>query len=330
MAIRLVKTEVLPLSKKLYDKHWGLPAVPGERDLKPQRLGWHRTLLEKKKFSRCDWAWGKCKENSKVYRGNGQHTGTVLGEVLSGELEGVEFPTDIPVTLQHWEIDTIAELGDWFDQFDPHRAVRTPEDRTGIYMAMHEDFQGGVVTKKFCGKILGGVAWASARGRNLKEVEEVIPPHLVPKETYYRGMLLAADQVRAFVLLMCEYEGIGTATRWMGKPGAVGKVFHAYLCLEEDVFKVLLEQLLYGIGEDAEKLNRWLTNVANKKGFKPGIWFLKTGDYFKGAEKKWTLADEEGREQIKALIRQVIEEGREAEKVEPDALVDEDESDEDE
>jgi hypothetical protein len=101
---------------------------PTERDINPQRIA----MLQKKAEAGLlvTFHWATAKMNGKTLRMNGQHSSTVLAG-LNGE-----FPKDLYVHLDDYEVDGPGGLAELFRQFDDRKSGRSSSDVAGAYQGL--------------------------------------------------------------------------------------------------------------------------------------------------------------------------------------------------
>lgn len=308
MSYRLLKVDVVGgLSKELLASMESLWRVPGERDLSKPRLGFILQLIKTGEFNRCEWATCYCQEDSNIYRVNGQHSGFVLTRIADGDIDA-DFPEGVPVLIWRYECDTLASLADVFDQFDHQKSGRSPSDKLGVFMAQWRDMVG--IDKKLCGQVLSGIAWG------LKRVPEIgaVCEYYTPNDAYDRGLLLNVVQVREFIDLMHQHSG-APFKEWQRRSGIVARLFDLFL-EDRETAELAIEQLLYEAGDDAAKFTREIRSVGARVGKDQGYYYRKTSKYLLGAIES---INNQGKEAIKALIREVMaeEESEEAEEAVP-------------
>jgi len=302
MAYRLLKVESLGgLSEKQLEATEALKVVPGERDMKTPRLRFVRDLILEKQFNRVDWAACHCEADGNDYRVNGQHTSTVLREVLNGDgdFKGHKnlFPGGVPVVFTRYECDTVEDLADVFDQFDNHKSTRKPEDKLGIFMAQHTDMIG--IDKQLCAKVLSGIAWGC---NHVPTIEAACEGH-VPDDAYSRGLLLTLDVVRDFIDLMHQHAG-SPFKEWQQKSGIIARMFDLFI-VDREMAELAIEQTLYEAGEKAEAFTKRVRQSCAKTGKDQGFYYRATDKYVTVQLKEIASV---GRDAIKEMIREVMDE----------------------
>lgn len=297
MAYRLLKVEEAGgLDEAKVKEMESLNAVPGERELKRTRLNFIETLLCNGEFNRCEWARCKCKEDKKNYRVNGQHTTTQLRALLNGEIEAT-FPEGVPVVMSWWECDSKDDLPDVFNQFDNHRSTRSAEDKLGIYLAQHKDMIG--IDKKLVNQILAGVDWARKHIDSLSELFGEIDIN----DAHERGRLLVIDKVREFAALLHEYSG-APFREWISRTGIIARLFDLFID-NADSAELAVQQIFFEVGDDAKKFTQIVRSQMTKTGKDQGWYYRKTDGCVNALLKS---LENLGKEQIKALIREVMDE----------------------
>lgn len=296
MAYRLKRVETLKggLTEAVLAEHSALHDIPGERELKKARLSYLAERAEVGDFNRCEWARCRCK--GKDYRVNGNHSKSVLQLILDGKIEA-DFPKGIPVTVQWYECDTLADLADVFDQFDNQKSSRKAEDKLGVYVAQHDDLIG--IDRKLIGKVLTGVDWGV---KHVPYITEECAGHKA-SSAYDRGILLNCDAVREFIEVMAEYHG-SAFDAWESKSGILASIFKQFL-EDRDAAQLMIEQTMNEIGAECEDYAKTMRKACTRTGKDQGYFFRATEKHLvKLAEAMSTL----GPEAIKAMIRDVLSE----------------------
>lgn len=127
---RIIDVQGIPCTKGAAAAHAALAGLPGEREVKQQRMKFLQSLLETGRFAGPSWARGLCKEDGKMYRLDGQHSSLMLSE-----LDDMDIPPGLLIQMATWEFDTLREAADLFNTFNNPRSTRTNEDVMGIYKA---------------------------------------------------------------------------------------------------------------------------------------------------------------------------------------------------
>ena len=306
MGFSLQKVETKELTVDELEALESRSNVTGERPKKKDRLKWMKALFESEQFSRLEWAVCHCKETGKWYRVNGQHSSYMLRCILDGKEpefgllpESVKFPEGIPITLQFWECDKEDDLIDVFDQFDQAKSSRTNDEKLNQYAAQHSDLLH--IDRKFINKMLAGVDWFRKRDKSN------CPEELRDMQTggaYHRGRLLNVESVRDFINAMHDRKD-ATFSEWQGKSGMCARFFLTFL-KHADTFELQIDNLLYEADEVAQKYTAQVRKQCARTNQDAGHFWKKADSYFREVGK--LLKSDEGVKQIKALIRQVLDE----------------------
>jgi hypothetical protein len=147
---RLIKSEVLPLTSEFAEEFRKLTPSPTERDLDPRRVRMLRDKAEAGHLITFLWSRVKLPGGSWM-RANGQHSSQMLCE-LNGE-----FPPNLKVHLDEYEVDDMTGLAFLFRQFDDRKSGRSTADVSGAYQGLYEDLR--VVDKKSAKLAVEGVAY---------------------------------------------------------------------------------------------------------------------------------------------------------------------------
>jgi hypothetical protein len=124
-------SQLSPLTHELAKKISTMLKLPGERGMRTARLNFFQNHLKAGTFLSPTWSIVTIKGTDQEFRADGQCTSTCLA-ALAPE----DFPKGLNVTVQHWEIDSIAEDGAaLFDMFDNPQAARTNTDAMGVHVA---------------------------------------------------------------------------------------------------------------------------------------------------------------------------------------------------
>src|SRR6516162_3027268 len=132
---RLVKSEVLPLTLKFAQEFRDLAPSPTERDLDPRHIQMLREKAEAGHLITFLWSRVKLPGGSWM-RANGQHSSQMLCE-MNGE-----FPDNLKVHLDEYEVEGTTGLAMLFRQFDDRKSGRTSADVSGAYQGLYDDLRG--------------------------------------------------------------------------------------------------------------------------------------------------------------------------------------------
>lgn len=150
--IRLVKTELVPLTMQVAEQHANLQRVPGERDIRSGRREHLIAALKAGLFYGPSWARVTLTSNGITYRCDGQASSRVLCDHPSF------FPRNLFVTIQHFECDNIEDLAELFWQFNNPVSTRTPSELMLVHGRIHETLND--VRKGTMRDVVAGIAFA--------------------------------------------------------------------------------------------------------------------------------------------------------------------------
>ena len=193
-----------------------MPHLPGERPLRTGRLDFLRRHLKAGTFVSPTWAVVVDKATGVRYRANGQHSSRVLSElgtggVVAGQLDGVEYPADLLVTIEEYTSDDLErDQFMIFELFDNPQSLRTNVDVVNVHRVQFPELKN--IDPKLLLTLLAGVA--------LYEKGQPTGVFLPARE---RGSYLAYPDYRTFVLWAAEF---ATAVHgWLlRKPGVVAEM----------------------------------------------------------------------------------------------------------
>jgi hypothetical protein len=137
MAIRLVKTETLLLTRELAIQFKSMQPLRGERQRKESRCKFFRAHLREGTFGSPFWKQCTIGDSDTMFRCDGQHTSWVLAE-----LSEADFPQGLTVVIATYHLDSLADASPLFDMFDNPVSARSQEDRTGFYSSIHPELDG--------------------------------------------------------------------------------------------------------------------------------------------------------------------------------------------
>lgn len=122
---------------------------PTERDLDPKRV---KHLKEKAEAGvLVTFNWARARLNGEWLRMNGQHSSAMLAN-LNGE-----FPNNLIVHLDEYEVDSPEGLALLFRQYDDRKSGRSPSDVSGAYQGLYEPLHD--VPKDMAKIAIEGVVW---------------------------------------------------------------------------------------------------------------------------------------------------------------------------
>jgi hypothetical protein len=216
--IRKIKSELDPLTRELAEKFSRMKSLPGERTRKPSRLRFFEVRLERKTFNSPTWSKAVIAGAEGEWRADGQHTSHVLANCPEAL-----FPADLPVTVNTYQMDSMADAPDLFDLFDNPMAARTNVDKIGVYVAGYSDL--ALMDHAFLTKITRGLDYYYrdlSKERLEKESSEQQTILLYIAREH--GLYFKDDSHRVFTRWLhvwCE-----SKHGWMiGKPGLLAEMF---------------------------------------------------------------------------------------------------------
>lgn len=166
--LKLTKTELLPIDKKLAKKFRDMRSLRNERDLKATRAKSHVDLISRNKFFTP--LWGCCEHGGEVYRGNGHHTSHVLLACMQAHNGGLDAKSsefvseyllprggkwsgdnaedlpdveegEITACVEYFTADNDEDLVQFFKRYDSRESVRQASDVLGIYIGEQDDLK---------------------------------------------------------------------------------------------------------------------------------------------------------------------------------------------
>ena len=129
IGFRLVNAEVKDLTPDLAEQFRNLEASPTERSLDQSRINHLREKAEVGQLVTFNWSTAKL--GARTLRMNGQHSSNMLCG-LNGN-----FPKNLKVHLDTYEVDLPEALAILFRQFDDRKSGRTPGDVSGAYQGLY-------------------------------------------------------------------------------------------------------------------------------------------------------------------------------------------------
>lgn len=182
--------ELLDLTPELATKFATMKPLPGERDIKPQRLGWLERHVKNGTFVGTDWAYAICRSTKEEHRLNGQHSSTMLVS-----LPPEQFPKGLFATVTTYLFDSIAEDGFvMFDMFDNPISVRKNQDVVVYYRAQYPKL--GPLNSQFLQNVVNGIAKYE---KDLKDRRVL--------STRNRGLYFDDEKYQDFALWLHQFAG---------------------------------------------------------------------------------------------------------------------------
>jgi hypothetical protein len=274
---RLLKSEVLPLTRALAEEWRDLTPSPTERELNPHRM---KHLREKADASHLvTFHWAKALFDGKPVRVNGQHSANVLCE-----LDG-NFPANLMAHIDEYQVDTIDGLAMLFRQFDDRTSGRSPSDVAGAYQNLYPVLRD---VKKPVGKLgIQGVVWYR---------RHVLGDPGVPSGDD-RYKLFNVVPLQQFLLWLNEILGIKTPE--LKREPVIAAVYATFIANEREA-RPFWETVARG-GTDYDEdepttvLDTWLKEAKED----PSAEKIKPAKYYQACIYAWNASREH--KQIKAI-----------------------------
>jgi len=173
MSIKLVNVEKLPLTLELATAFRDMVPLKGERHLKKGRCDYFRDALRVGTFR--DVFWSKCTIGDDLfatqYRGDGQHTSTVLAE-----LSETAFPQGLTAVISTYHLDNeIRDAGQYFEMFNNPISARGPDDRMRWHRARYQMLEEMDVSEAFLTKVAKLIAlYRTEMNKDMSDREAVV------------------------------------------------------------------------------------------------------------------------------------------------------------
>jgi hypothetical protein len=242
-----------------------MPALKGERPLRPSRLAFLRGHLANGTFVSPTWAVVVDKATGIHYRANGQHSSTVLAG-----LSETEYPADLLVTVEEYTSDDLVkDAFPIFDLFDHPSSSRSNIDVMNLHRVYYEDLND--VDAKLVLTLAGGIALYE------KGLDTGI---FLPARD--RGAYLAQDDYRQFILWAAPFAK--AVHGWMlHKPGIVAEML-SQRRLDAATAETFWQLVFTESHPDADHETRELSRTLKEWAAKPRV----TQDRFrKETAKQW-------------------------------------------
>jgi hypothetical protein len=229
-----------------------MPALKGERPLRPARLAFLRSHLKAGTFVSPTWAVVVDKATGVRYRANGQHSSTVLAE-----LDDAAYPSDLRVTIEEYTSDDLeADSFPIFDLFDNPSAARNNIDVMNLHRVYYPDLAD--VDAKLVLTLASGIALfekGTAKGVFLPARE--------------RGAYLAREDYRQFILWAAPFAK--AVHGWMlHKPGIVAEML-VQRRTDAETADAFWQLVIKESHPDADHETRELSRTLKDWGSKPKI-----------------------------------------------------------
>lgn len=210
------KVEFVPLTRELAIRFAGMEPLPGEREKNPARTKFFQDLVKSGDFRYPVWSVAAIDGEDKEYRADGQHTSNVLAEMAPED-----FPSDLMVTIYHFNIDK-ADTLKLFDMFDNPQSSRKNVDVMGVFRAEHKDLVG--LPPSFLMKIASGI-----------DFHEKSIAGAVTFKPRRHGYYFNREDARRFALWAYQWESSTHAiNKWMlGRHGLVAEMFADFKAKED-------------------------------------------------------------------------------------------------
>lgn len=159
--IKYLSSKVLPLTHELADTFAAMPALPGERPLKPARMEFLRQRLAEGTFYPPRWARTMILSTGQIARVNGQHSSTLLRDLP-------EIPPGTRVILDEFECENEKDAANLFMQFDAPESVRGLADIERAHSRTHPDLSE--VSDRAIGRVMKGVVLGLKLSTGVKKI----------------------------------------------------------------------------------------------------------------------------------------------------------------
>jgi hypothetical protein len=170
--------------------------LPGERELKRNRVEFLTNLVRQERFISPRWAVGDERATGKRYRLDGQHSSYALSHLPSD----VGFPHGLSVILLVFEFDSVGHDGmDLFEYFDNPRSTRNNTDLMGLWRANYPEVEG--LSREFLVRI--------AKGLSVYEQSRPGGQKYSPRD---HGMLYAIREYRDCALWAAQFQRSAAST----------------------------------------------------------------------------------------------------------------------
>jgi hypothetical protein len=251
-----------------------MPALEGERELKPAHLTFLDGHRRDGTFVDPTWAVVVDKTTGTKYRANGQHSSTMLANCPPEE-----YPAGLMVTIEEYTTDDLAhDAALIFDLFDHPRSVRDNVDVMNLHRAHYPDLKD--VPSKLCLALCNGIAAFEAdRAKAGDQSAEQLPIR-------QRGGYLQHDAYREFVRWAATFAAARHA--WLlNKPGVVAEMVanhrsdsNAGTAFAEDFWGLVFTESHPDSDHETRELSRTLRELVGK----PRV---KQDRFRKEAGKQW-------------------------------------------
>jgi hypothetical protein len=233
-----------------------MPALLGERQLKPARLDFLRKHIKGKTFISPTWAVVVDKTTGTRYRANGQHSSTVLAELTEAEWQ-TSFPEGLMVTIEEYTTDNLAEDGYMiFDMFDNPVSARANIDVMNFYRVRYEDLKD--ISNQVLMHLMAGVA-----------LHQKSVPNGIFLAARDRGLYLENEENRHFAIWAAPFAKALHA--WMlGKAGIVAEMV-AQRRLDQEMADKFWQLVFNESHEDPDHETRELSRTLKDWASKPKI-----------------------------------------------------------
>lgn len=229
-----------------------LPALKGERPLRPARLAFLRAHVTDGTFVSPTWAVVVDKTTGTRYRANGQHSSTVLAG-----LSEAEYPPQLLVTIEEYTSDNLEKDAFLiFDLFDHPSSSRSNVDVMNLHRVYYEDLQE--IDAKLVLTLASGIALYE------KGIDKGL--FLPVRE---RGAYLEREDYRHFILWAAPFAK--AVHGWMlHKPGIVAEML-SQRRLDADMAETFWQLVFTESHPDADHETRELSRTLKDWAAKPKV-----------------------------------------------------------
>jgi hypothetical protein len=273
MAFKLLDVQGMPCTKGAAAAHFALTGLPGEREVKRQRVKFLQGLLDHNAFAAPSWARGRCLEDGLMYRLDGQHSSAMLSE-----LDERDIPLGLMIQMATWEFDTVSrDAVDLFNMFNNPRSARTNEDVMGV-------FRAGVpalshLSRKFLVNVANGI-----HVRETEKWEDGDEDALGPYPPRDHGLYYGAEQSVAVALWLSRFQGTKNQS-FLTQPAILAEMIHEW-AVNEALATTFWTVVFTEFGEHdpshpARVLAEFYRDATRKKYQRPPQWKAKAAKAWK-------------------------------------------------
>jgi hypothetical protein len=228
-----------------------MPALEGERSLRPSRIAYLDGCRKAGTFAAPTWAVVIDKITGVKYRANGRHSSTMLSNCPPEE-----YPAGLLVTIEEYTTDDLTHDAFLiFDLFDNPRSVRTNTDVMGLHRAHYPELK--TVDDTLCVALCNGIAMFEA-GREKGIV-------LVSRQ---RGGYLQHENYRSFIVWAATALAGTKHDRLLKKPGVVAEMIAnrgSEPSAADEFWRLVFTESHPDADHETRELSRTLLEWARKK-----------------------------------------------------------------